>query len=91
MVVLPKSDHFDSVTCSAIADLDLDGDNEIILGTYGQVNYQNDISSKLYLTTHWQQYSLLLTSMQSVIARGIDCFEEPAKNCLARITVHLCF
>jgi len=36
MVVLPKSDHFDSVTCSAIADLDLDGDNEIILGTYGQ-------------------------------------------------------
>ena len=37
MVVLPKSDHFDSITCSAIADLDLSGDNEIILGAYGQV------------------------------------------------------
>ena len=40
MVVLPRSDHFDSVTCSAIADLDLDGDNEVILGTCGQVCFR---------------------------------------------------
>ncbi|XP_065061374.1 KICSTOR complex protein kaptin-like [Rhopilema esculentum] len=36
MVVLPQSDHFDSVLCSAVADFDLDGHCEILLGTYGQ-------------------------------------------------------
>ena len=37
MAALPQSDHYDSVTCSLIADIDLDGENEILLGTYGQV------------------------------------------------------
>lgn len=37
MVTLPKSDDFDSVTCACIADVDWDGCDEIILGTYGQV------------------------------------------------------
>lgn len=37
MVTLPESDDFDSVTCACIADLDRDGCDEIILGTYGQV------------------------------------------------------
>ncbi|EEC14847.1 hypothetical protein IscW_ISCW020882 [Ixodes scapularis] len=29
-------DQFDSVTCGCIADIDMDGENEVILGTYGQ-------------------------------------------------------
>lgn len=33
---LPCSDQFDSVTCGCIADIDMDGENEVILGTYGQ-------------------------------------------------------
>lgn len=37
MVTLPDSDDFDCVTCTCIADVDWDGSNEIILGTYGQV------------------------------------------------------
>ena len=37
MVTLPESDDFDSVTCACIADVDWDGCDEIILGTYGQV------------------------------------------------------
>lgn len=37
MVTLPESDGFDSVTCACIADVDWDGCDEIILGTYGQV------------------------------------------------------
>ncbi len=37
MAILPRSDHFDCVTCSMIADFDCDGDNEVLLGTYGQV------------------------------------------------------
>ena len=37
MSVLNQSDQFDSVTCSCVADIDFDGNNEIILGTYGQV------------------------------------------------------
>jgi len=36
MVTLPDSDDFDCVTCTCIADVDWDGSNEIILGTYGQ-------------------------------------------------------
>jgi len=36
MSVLNQSDQFDSVTCSCVADIDFDGNNEIILGTYGQ-------------------------------------------------------
>eukprot|EP00794_Sanderia_malayensis_P020046 gene20046-22013_t len=36
MAILPRSDHFDCVTCSLVADFDLDGKNEVILGTYGQ-------------------------------------------------------
>ncbi|KAM7441816.1 hypothetical protein ABFA07_009144 [Porites harrisoni] len=36
MVTLPDSDDFDCVTCTCIADVDWDGRNEVILGTYGQ-------------------------------------------------------
>ena len=35
--ILPESEHYDAVLCSAIADVDMDGKNEILLGTYGQV------------------------------------------------------
>ena len=37
MVTLPDSDDYDCVVCSCVADVDWDGVNEIILGTYGQV------------------------------------------------------
>lgn len=33
---LPCSDDFDSVVCGCVADIDMDGVNEVILGTYGQ-------------------------------------------------------
>lgn len=36
MVTLPESDDFDSVTCASIADVDWDGCDEIVMGTYGQ-------------------------------------------------------
>lgn len=39
MVTLPESDDFDCVTCTCIADVDWDGNNEILLGTYGQVRF----------------------------------------------------
>lgn len=34
--ILPCSDDFDSVVCGCVADIDMDGVNEVILGTYGQ-------------------------------------------------------
>jgi len=34
--VLPGSEGYDCVTCGCVADIDMDGNNEIILGTYGQ-------------------------------------------------------
>lgn len=36
---LPDSDKFDCVTCGHISDIDMDGKNEILLGTYGQVSF----------------------------------------------------
>ncbi|XP_046996436.1 KICSTOR complex protein kaptin-like isoform X1 [Schistocerca americana] len=33
---LPSSEEFDAVLCSCIADIDMDGEQEILLGTYGQ-------------------------------------------------------
>ena len=39
MVTLPESDEFDCVTCTCIADVNWDGNNEILLGTYGQVRF----------------------------------------------------
>ena len=35
--LLGDSDGYDTVICSCVADIDMDGENEIILGTYGQV------------------------------------------------------
>uniref|UniRef100_T1J5Z3 Kaptin n=1 Tax=Strigamia maritima TaxID=126957 RepID=T1J5Z3_STRMM len=35
-LILPDSDHYDCVLCACVADVDMDGRNEIVLGTYGQ-------------------------------------------------------
>ncbi|XP_072285869.1 KICSTOR complex protein kaptin [Pyxicephalus adspersus] len=35
-LLLPESDQFDSVLCAVTADVDFDGEPEILLGTYGQ-------------------------------------------------------
>ncbi|XP_053577602.1 KICSTOR complex protein kaptin [Bombina bombina] len=35
-LLLPDSDQFDSVLCAVAADVDFDGEPEILLGTYGQ-------------------------------------------------------
>eukprot|EP01104_Vermistella_antarctica_P016501 TRINITY_DN561_c0_g1_i1.p1 TRINITY_DN561_c0_g1~~TRINITY_DN561_c0_g1_i1.p1 ORF type:complete len:647 (-),score=103.98 TRINITY_DN561_c0_g1_i1:10-1950(-) len=34
-VLIPRSNEFDSVTCCKVADVDWDGEDEIVLGTYG--------------------------------------------------------
>ncbi|XP_001624376.2 KICSTOR complex protein kaptin isoform X2 [Nematostella vectensis] len=36
IVVLPDSDKFDCVLCTCMADVDWDGNKELLLGTYGQ-------------------------------------------------------
>lgn len=36
-LLLPESDSFDCVLCSLMTDVDFDGENEVVLGTYGQV------------------------------------------------------
>ena len=37
-ITLVGSNNYDAILCSLVADLDLDGQNEIILGSYGQVS-----------------------------------------------------
>lgn len=39
-VVLADSSQYDAVLCVKIADIDFDGQNEILIGTYGQVTIQ---------------------------------------------------
>lgn len=34
---LAESDQCDAVLCALVVDLDFDGENELLLGTYGQV------------------------------------------------------
>lgn len=36
-LLLEKSYNYDSVLCGCVADVDFDGQNEILLGTFGQV------------------------------------------------------
>ena len=36
--LLPGSDNFDVTTCASVVDVDFDGFNEILIGTYGQVS-----------------------------------------------------
>lgn len=38
-LVLPDSHKHDSVLCVELADVDWDGQNEIVLGTFGKVMY----------------------------------------------------
>ena len=37
-LLLEKSYDYDSVLCGCVADVDFDGQNEILLGTFGQVS-----------------------------------------------------
>lgn len=39
ILMLPDSDAFDTVNCALVTDIDFDGKQEIILGTYGQVSH----------------------------------------------------
>ena len=36
-VYLPDSNRYDTILCGCIIDVDFDGENEILIGTYGQV------------------------------------------------------
>jgi len=36
-VILPESDSYDSALCCLAADIDFDGQYEVLIGTYGQV------------------------------------------------------
>ncbi|XP_073494078.1 KICSTOR complex protein kaptin [Phyllobates terribilis] len=48
-LLLPSSDQFDSVLCAVTADVDFDGDPEILLGTYGQ-----ELLCYKYMEGHFQ-------------------------------------
>ena len=42
---LYKATEYDSILCAEVADIDLDGQNELILGTFGKVS---DVTSTCY-------------------------------------------
>jgi len=37
VVVLPESNSYDTALCCLAADIDFDGQSEVLIGTYGQV------------------------------------------------------
>ena len=45
-VHLLDSNRYDAVLCGCIVDVDFDGENEILIGTYGQVCYLHLYLSK---------------------------------------------
>ncbi|KAG1681056.1 KICSTOR complex protein kaptin [Nymphon striatum] len=54
--ILKNSNKFDCVLAGCVADIDMDGVNEVLLGTYGQelLCYKLDTKSQLYQLT-WQK------------------------------------
>ncbi|GBN57436.1 KICSTOR complex protein kaptin [Araneus ventricosus] len=76
--LLPESSMYDCVVCSLIADIDMDGKNEVLLGTYGQelLVYKWEVASgnkgsyKLY---HKQMFPhpLLALSYMDIIGDGV--------------------
>ncbi|KAI9282847.1 hypothetical protein BC943DRAFT_362376 [Umbelopsis sp. AD052] len=57
-VVLPESSHYDSVLCSHVMDVDWDGQNEIIIGTYGkQILIYKKASPNSYFILWQRQFS----------------------------------
>ncbi|CAL1296195.1 unnamed protein product [Larinioides sclopetarius] len=76
--LLPESSMYDCVVCSLIADIDMDGKNEVLLGTYGQellvykweVEPGDNGSYKLY---HKQMFPhpLLALSYMDIIGDGV--------------------
>lgn len=38
---LPKATEYDTILCAEVADVDWDGKNELILGTFGKVCWCN--------------------------------------------------
>lgn len=43
-LLLPSSDQFDSVLCGLVTDVDLDGQPEVLVATYGQVGLEMSLS-----------------------------------------------
>ena len=47
--VLPNSKEYDSALCVSVHDVDFDGMNEILVGTYGQVSSREEINHQFQL------------------------------------------
>ncbi|XP_055944850.1 KICSTOR complex protein kaptin-like isoform X3 [Argiope bruennichi] len=76
--LLPESSMYDCVMCSLIADIDMDGKNEVLLGTYGQqlLVYKWKIESGKtgsYELYHKQMFPhpLLALSYMDIIGDGV--------------------
>ena len=73
--VLPDSDRFDCVQCATIVDIDFDGYNEILLGTYGQVSGRRcckNISFFAKKNTN-SIFSVIFLSISGIIGIQISC------------------
>ena len=54
-LVLPDSHRHDSVLCVELADVDWDGQEEIVLGTFGKVSKQLCVYSSTQFSTQFSQ------------------------------------
>ncbi|XP_005109877.1 KICSTOR complex protein kaptin [Aplysia californica] len=72
---LPYSNSQDVVLCSCVIDIDFDGENEILIGTYGQVLLA-------YKFVQYQPHSMLMTStpFQSPMPIGIKHTPTPPSD-----------
>lgn len=88
LVVLEKSSTYDCVTCCEIADIDRDGINDILLGTYGQEllvykfrepKKQSDgnaaVQEPSFLSAFWSRsfsYPIINMSLLDMTGDGLD-------------------
>lgn len=71
--ILPNSDKFDCVTSGLISDIDMDGKNEILLGTYGQqllIYKLGSVGDTSYNLFHHQMFPNPLLAMSYIDITG---------------------
>ena len=67
---LPSSDEFDVATCCTLADIDFDGNQEILIGTYGELVLVYKVNTYGYLLT---SYCILLRLTFSILLALLSC------------------
>lgn len=87
--VLPQSDLFDCALCTCVADLDWDGQNELLIGTYGQVGpsclYWSSAHTFCTVVNFADQYNVWCATLTDLLKSIQIIFALSVHNVLLRL------